>query len=110
MEGGLEHSPNSRLARWSRALYSDIQSKGPVLLQTKLLAPSTSITFCLWQLHLLFFYGQTLGDRIVVESMNIEKDYNISSVQNILKHTGYKCAGIGLCLGVKKKVDNVANQ
>jgi hypothetical protein len=43
----------------------------------------------------LFFYGQTLGDRIVVESMNIEKGYNISSVQNILKHTEYICAGIG---------------
>jgi hypothetical protein len=58
----------------------------------------------------LFFYGQTLGDRNVVESMNIEKGYNISSVQNILKHTGYICAGIGLCPGAKKKVDNVANQ
>jgi len=51
-----------------------------------------------------------LGTEIVVESMNIEKGYNISSVQNILKHTGYICAGMGLCPGVKKKADNVANQ
>jgi hypothetical protein len=70
LQGGVE-----------RAFYSDIlKSKGPVLLQTKLLAPSTSITLCLWQLDVLFFSGQTLGDRIVVESMNMEKGYYISSV------------------------------